>query len=82
MFGSFARGEADAASDLDLVLVEPTSRPFPERGLDHLPLFRLGIGVDLLVYTPDEYERLKQEDNPLIQRIEREGMTVYARSES
>lgn len=80
-FGSFARGEADEASDLDLVLIEPTSRPFVERGLAHLALFRLGVGVDLLVYTPQEYERLKREGNPLIERVEREGVTLYAKPE-
>jgi len=81
VFGSFARGEADAVSDLDLVLIEPTSEPFLERGLRHLPLFRLGVGLDLLVYTPDEYARLRREGHPLIERVEREGRTVYARSE-
>jgi predicted nucleotidyltransferase len=80
VFGSFARGEADVASDLDLVLIESTSRPFVDRGRAHLPLFRLGIGVDLLVYTPPEYARLAQECNPLIERIEREGVLVYTQS--
>jgi len=79
VFGAFARGEADAASDLDLVLIERTTEPFLERGRRHLPLFRLGIGIDLLVYTPQEYARLRDDGHPLIERIEREGRTVYAR---
>ena len=37
VFGSFARGDADVASDVDVILIEPTSRPFLERGLAHLP---------------------------------------------
>jgi predicted nucleotidyltransferase len=81
VFGSFARGDADVASDVDVILIEPSARPFLERGLAHLPLFRIGVGVDLLVYTPQEYERLKAEGDPLIERVEREGITVYARSE-
>jgi predicted nucleotidyltransferase len=81
LFGSFARGDADALSDIDLVLVEATSLPFLERGRQHLPLFRLGLGVDLLVYTPEEYERLRQKANALIERVEREGITIYARSD-
>ena len=82
VFGSFARGDADVVSDVDVILIEPTSRPVLERGLAHLPLFRMGLGVDLLVYTPEEYERLKADGHPLIERAEREGITVYARSES
>ncbi len=42
LFGSFARGQADVASDVDLVLIEATDLPFVERGLQHLPLFRWG----------------------------------------
>jgi predicted nucleotidyltransferase len=81
IFGSYARGEADAVSDLDLLLIEPTALPFLERGRRHLELFRMGVGVDLLVYTPDEFDRLRSERHPLIERIEREGVVVYARSE-
>ena len=82
VFGSYARGDADEASGLDLLLVERTALPFVERGRRHLPLFRLGLGVDLLIYTPDEYEHLKLEGHALIERVEREGITIYARSES
>jgi len=79
VFGSFARGTADMASDLDLVLVEETSLPFVERGRTHAPLFGLGVGIDLLVYTPAEYERMIREGNPLIERVEEEGVVIHAR---
>ena len=82
LFGSFARGDADAVSDIDLMLIEPTTLPVLERGLQHLPLFTLGVGVDLLIYTPEEYERLKREGNAFIECVEREGVTIYARRES
>ena len=61
----------------------PRGGPPPwRRGLAHLPLFRIGVGVDLLVYTPEEYDRLRADGHPLIERAEREGITVYARPES
>jgi predicted nucleotidyltransferase len=81
LFGSFARRQADSESDLDLLLIEQTDLPFLERGLEHLLLCRLGVAIDLLVYTPEEYQRLKEEGNPLIERVEKEGITIYARPE-
>jgi predicted nucleotidyltransferase len=81
LFGSFARGDADSVSDVDLMLIEPTTLPVLERGLRHLPLFRLGVGLDLLIYTPEEYERLKREGSSFIESVEREGVTVYSRRE-
>ena len=79
LFGSYARGDQDEVSDLDLILIEETRRPFVERGLAHLPLFALGVGIDLLVYTPEEYARLLRDANRLIENIEREGVVIYAR---
>jgi predicted nucleotidyltransferase len=80
VFGSWARGQQDGMSDLDLVLVERTDRPFVERGLAHLELFRMGVGVDLIVYTPDEYRRLLEEGRPFVEQIESEGVVIHARS--
>jgi predicted nucleotidyltransferase len=80
LFGSFARGVQDVSSDADLLIIEETDAPFFERGRVHLPLFRLGIGLDLLVYTPEEFRRLEREGNPLIERVKQEGLEIYARS--
>jgi uncharacterized protein len=58
VFGSYGRGDADEGSDLDLMVVE---RQLPDRGQEYLRLResigRLGVGVDLLVYSAQEFER-------------------------
>ncbi|MDA8066431.1 MAG: nucleotidyltransferase domain-containing protein [Thermaerobacter sp.] len=57
VFGSLARGEADAASDLDLAVIAGTDAPYPERSL---PFYRaLGscaVPVDIVVITPEEVQ--------------------------
>ena len=43
----------------------------------HLAIFGMGVGVDLLIYTPDEYDRLKKSGNALVERVETEGVSFY-----
>ena len=85
LFGSRARGEADEYSDLDLVVVRRTSARFLKRleeAYQRLADAALGLGVDvdILVYTPEEYRRMLAEGNPLVTMVHREGRILYERS--
>ena len=55
LFGSYARGEARAGSDLDLLIVAPSDEPRWQRVV---PVYRLlvGLGVpkEIVWWTPDE----------------------------
>ena len=67
LFGSHARGTASAESDIDVIVVAPTDRPFVERFRDYLPAIAgAGVGVDLLVYTPEEFARMQAEERPFL----------------
>lgn len=80
-FGSWARGVADGYSDLDLAVVLETPLPPLERGrLLHDLVEALPVGVDLLVYTPEEFERGLRERRGVFDAIAREGVTIFARS--
>ena len=58
-FGSYARGDEGFGSDLDLVAVVARSPvPFPERARDW-KTETLPVPADLLVYTADEWETLR-----------------------
>ena len=62
LFGSYARGTATEHSDLDTIFVEETNKPFLSR-LD--PYFSplsdlMNGGVDVFVYTPDEFKKMKK----------------------
>ena len=77
VFGSVARGDADAGSDLDLIIVADTARPFFERFKDFAGLYDVWPRLDLLIYTPEEFARLVAEERPLISRALEEGVVLH-----
>lgn len=63
VFGSRARGEGLSTSDLDLILISPrfASLPFLERPVRVLEALDFPGGLELLCYTPEEFEARRQE---------------------
>lgn len=77
LFGSVARGETRAHSDLDLIIVQQTSRRFMDRLDEFYRLLDPRVATDILVYTPAEWETLLAE-RPFIRLAVREGKVLYA----
>jgi predicted nucleotidyltransferase len=75
LFGSAARKDIGAYSDLDLIVVLDSNLPFVKRlGLlyEHI---QPRVGLDLLAYTPQEFERIRR--RPFIQQALQEGKVLY-----
>jgi len=79
LFGSYCTGQVGEWSDLDLVIVKKTKTPFLDRTRQVLELLKPQVGVDVLVYTPAEFEQLSQE-RPFVRReIVAKGKVIYER---
>lgn len=81
-FGSYVSGEIGEWSDLDLVVITETTLPFFERLKQVLLLVRSDVGMDVLVYTPDEWEHMKRERRFIREEIAEKGRVVYERCRS
>lgn len=57
-FGSYGTPSFSADSDVDLLLVADTDRPFPLRNREFEDLLDIIPTLDILVYTPDEFRQL------------------------
>lgn len=74
LFGSYARGSADDASDLDLLVVEET---LDDKASEYLRLREalgdLPTGVDLLLLSRRDFERRSQVKGTVPHRARSEG---------
>ena len=60
LFGSYARGRRDLFTDLDVLVIMDTDKPFPERTAEVYSLLALPVDADILCYTPQEFRRMKE----------------------
>jgi predicted nucleotidyltransferase len=74
-FGSTAQGKAGLASDVDLVVVWDTPLAIPERSVALVRRLQPQAPVDMLVYTPEEFERLKEQ--AFLRKALAEGKVLY-----
>jgi predicted nucleotidyltransferase len=78
LFGSYGRDDADAGSDLDLMVVKPqVSNKYEEMIRLHEAVGDVGVGVDVLVYSEAEIEERRDWCTSPVYWALREGRTVY-----
>ena len=77
IFGSRAKGEALAESDMDRLVVSERFRgiPFLDRAATLLAELDLPFSADVLCYTPEEFARKRQELGIVSQALE-EGVRL------
>lgn len=80
LFGSKARGDGNADSDFDLlVIVEASDLPPHHRErLAFRALCGVGVPKDVLVFTKEEFQRRAKVPSSLPATVLREGQLVYA----
>ncbi len=76
VFGSVARGEAIADSDIDLVVLAPPDWDGRSE-LQDVVRARIGNDCDVLVFTPEEFARLAASgDEPVVSDILADGVVL------
>lgn len=78
VFGSYARGNADSYSDLDIIIVQDTEKGFFDRASDFGEVRAAWPGsLDMLIYTPDELDEMLEQHRPFIEIALEEGVVIY-----
>ncbi|RMH87296.1 MAG: nucleotidyltransferase domain-containing protein, partial [Calditrichaeota bacterium] len=77
LFGSYARNEADDVSDVDIVVIKETEEEFFDRMKQVVKLLNLPRAIDVLVYTPEEFQEMLRRGNAFAEMVVEEGVIIY-----
>ncbi|MBI2433677.1 MAG: nucleotidyltransferase domain-containing protein [Candidatus Hydrogenedentes bacterium] len=85
LFGSRARGDSRQGSDVDLLVLLPNDSPYLNyrvRTIGNIlrKMKDISFAEDLLLYSEEEFERLKESDIHVLGTAAREGLELYAGS--
>jgi len=77
IFGSYARGDANEHSDIDLILVSKKfkGKSFHSRFKGLWSKWSLDLPVDFIPFTPEEFNKLKKEVS-IVSEALKEGIEV------
>ncbi len=77
LFGSLASGKAREGSDIDIIVVKETDKRFWDRLADVIRLLNPTEAVDILVYTPREFEELCRDRLFFQEEILKKAKVIY-----
>lgn len=78
LFGSYSRESQTESSDIDLLIIKKTSVKAVKRPAEVHRIFKPYIfDLDILVYTPEEFDIQKESINSIAYFVNKEGKLVY-----
>ena len=81
LFGSHARGDAGPDSDVDLLVVMPVTGSKRDTQLQvRLAIHDVHLPKDVIVVTPDQFERQRDIPGTIVRPAFLEGKVLYAKA--
>ena len=81
LFGSYAIGNPNENSDVDLLIIKNSDLPRPQRTMEAIKiLYGAMVPIDLIVYTQAEIEESKENTCSFVYEVLKTGKTIYERT--
>ena len=81
LFGSLAEGGIESFSDIDLIIVESTEKPFFSRIEEIRRLIHPRVAIDIFIYTPEEFGSMVG-TNSFIREAVARGKILYEKQKN
>jgi predicted nucleotidyltransferase len=82
LFGSYAKGNFNSDSDLDIIVVKQSDLPRHKRALEIRKLFyRLLIPIDFKFYTPEEFNKDRHNKYSFLYSALKNSKVLYERQD-
>jgi predicted nucleotidyltransferase len=82
LFGSYAYGNPQPESDVDLLVIMKTSFRTTEQALQIRRQLNIMFGLDLLIYTPERLAQRLQWGDSFLREIIEKGIVLYESSDA
>ena len=80
LFGSFARGDINEGSDIDILVVADFKEEFLDRIRKLMDLNTFGMPIEPVGYTLEEFKELKKVKNIFVLEAVEKGKVLYERN--
>ena len=77
LFGSFATGDINEGSDIDIIVIANFKESFLDRIKTLMEINTYNIPIEPIGYTPEEFEEMKKKRNPFIMEVMEKGKIIY-----
>lgn len=77
LFGSYAYGQPNADSDVDLLVIMPFDPRRGRKSLEIRQTLRAGFSMDLLVRRPEDVEDRLARGDTFLEEVTRKGRVLY-----
>jgi len=76
LFGSYARGNPSAESDVDLLVIKKTLKKRPERIKEVVRLLSHRVPSDVIILTPEEFKQAQKKPNYFMREVLNYGRVI------
>jgi hypothetical protein len=77
LFGSFATGDINEGSDIDILVVANFKEGFLDRIRTLMDINTFKIPIEPIGYTPEEFDEMKNRKNAFIMEVLEKGKVMY-----